>query len=38
MLPDGQTIDTVDAHWERLCARERRAIQREQEDAHLLDW
>lgn len=38
MLPDGQTIDTVDAHWERLYARERRAIQREQEDAYLLDW
>lgn len=28
MLPDGQTIDTVDAHWDRLDARERRAIQR----------
>ena len=34
MLPDGQTIDTVDAHWARSDARERRAIQREYED----DW
>ena len=38
MLPDGQTIETVDAHWERLDARERRAIQREEEDAWLEDW